>query len=233
MKKICISLIFVLFHSTGCITNKFSLITTLYNEKHEERIKEFITCIDMNLANECVDEIHVIYDTSKDDSENKLLCLLRNRKVYIHNFLGRPSYGYCFELAKNKCKNSRIIIANGDIHFNDSLQLLCDYDLTKKFLALTRWNVSDKGVCSLHKDEGSQDVWIFQLPLPQFKNDSMQMGIPGCDNAIAYRAAEAGLTVLNPCHSIQSFHLGSSNIRTWRPNITVPGPYLLVKHSAL
>jgi hypothetical protein len=102
-----------------------------------------------------------------------------------------------------------------------------------KFLALTRWNVSDKGACSLHRDEGSQDAWIFQSPLPQFINDSMQMGIAGCDNAIAYRAAQAGLMVLNPCHSIQSFHLGSSNIRTWKPNITVPGPYMLVKHATL
>jgi hypothetical protein len=233
MKKAC--LLFIILFSQIIISahNKFSLITTLYNETHEERINEFITCIDINLANDCIDEIHIIYDISKDDSENKLLALLQKRPVHIHTFSGRPSYGFCFNFAKDKCKNTRIIIANGDIYFNNTLHSLDSYDLHMKFLALTRWNVSDKGACSLHRDEGSQDAWIFQSPLPQFINDSMQMGIAGCDNAIAYRAAQAGLMVLNPCHSIQSFHLGSSNIRTWKPNITVPGPYMLVKHATL
>lgn len=216
-----------------CQHEKFSLITTLYNETHEARIKEFITCIDNNLANDRIDDIHVIYDVLKDDSTNQLLTLLQQRAIHIHIFSGRPTYGYCFELAKIHCKNNRIIIANGDIYFNNTLHLLDDYDLNMKFLAITRWNVNADNAISLHRDEGSQDAWIFQVPLPKFTNDEIQMGIVGCDNAIAYRAKEAGLKVLNPCYSIYSFHLGSSNIRTWRPNITAPRPYMTVKHSSL
>lgn len=234
MKKLVL-LIFIILGNQfiECQQSKFSLITTLYNETHDARIAEFITCIDNNLANDCIDDVHIIYDIAKDDHQNKLLSLLKQRKVHIHLFEGRPSYGYCFELAKNHCKNKRIIIANGDIHFNQTLHLLDSYDLRMKFFALTRWNVNEKGEISLHRDEGSQDTWIFELPLPQFSNDTIQMGIAGCDNAIAYRASQAGLKVINPCYSIESFHLGASNVRTWRPNMTAPGPYMVVRHCHL
>jgi hypothetical protein len=122
-----------------------------------------------------------------------------------------------------------VIISNGDIFFNHTLLLLERYDLTNKFLALTRWNVLKGGKLKIFKQykpdgtfwkeasETSQDAWIFQTPLREFKNSAIKIGTPQCDSLIAYQAAQAGLQVINPCLTIQACHLHRSGIRNYSP----------------
>ncbi|HEY4330094.1 MAG TPA: hypothetical protein VGN88_10195 [Phycisphaerae bacterium] len=52
-----------------------------------------------------------------------------------------------------------------------------------------------------------QDAWVFRTPMPQFVLADFPVGnCPGCDNAIAYRAADAGLIPLNLAGTFPIWH---------------------------
>ena len=200
---------------------RFKLLTNLYNEKNNDRIAEYITCLENNLNHESINKIHILYDTSNDDNENKLLAYLKKKNVIISYLKKRQTYQDCFDFA-NKCyPNSKIILCNADIYFNNTLKLLDSYDLTNKFLALTRWDETNDGkLLPLIRPDGSeisnsQD----ETPLRKFENSKIEIGIMGCDRHIAYQAMASGLEVLNPCFSIQCCHLHLSNIRNYDNNL--------------
>jgi hypothetical protein len=202
-------------------TSSFSLITTLYNEKNELRRAEFIQALEHNLAHELIEEICVLYDTSKDDSENLLLKYLKTKPIKVLVIAGRPTFKECFELAEQSYPHSRVIIANGDIYFNRTLQLLVPYNFERTFIALTRWDVTPQGKLVLFKDPfgvpwgASQDAWIFTTPLKKFLKADFALGTYGCDNTIAYWAYKSGLKVVNPALSVQACHLHNSNVRNY------------------
>lgn len=235
LKKLVVS-IFILFSP---LLAKFTLITVLYNETHEQRRQEYVTCLENNLKHPDIGKIHVLYDTDKDDSHNILLNYLKMQNVSITYVKGRPTYGLCFDLANQNYQNCSIILSNADIYFNDTLHQLLDYDLSNKFLAITRWNIKDDGTLELFrqfKQDGSfddamsylsMDVWIFRTPLKQFNNPNFQIGTWACDGYIAYQAYVSGLEVSNPCLSIQCCHLHRSQVRHWIPQ-SIPGAKALI-----
>jgi hypothetical protein len=201
-------------------SSKFKLITTLYNEKHEKRYLEFMTCLEKNLKNPSIDTIHVAYDISKDDANGSvILNYLTSKNIKISYISERASFGDLFEIANKEYPNSKVIVSNADIFFNETLTLLEPYDLRNKFLALTRWNVRGDGTLVEFFARGnSQDTWIFQLPLPKFEIDSIKLGILDCDLAIAYQACKSGLILFNPSLSIQCCHLHLSEMRNYARN---------------
>jgi len=198
-------------------TEKFKLITTLYNETNPIRAQEYIACLEKNLQHQDIDDICVLYDTGKDSqnsTENYVYTFLKNNNIKIITIQDRPTYGYCFDIANTLFPGSKVIISNADIYFNDTLSLLNDYDLTNKFLAITRWDF-------FQTNEASQDVWIFSTPIKHFARDDFKLGIPGCDNYIAYQARASGLTVINPCLSIQCWHVHASGMRNYGPFVSL------------
>ena len=210
------------------LRDKFVLITSLYNETEEVRIAEYIVCMEKNLAHAGIGTIHVFYDTSKDDKEkNILLDYLRAQPVVIHYIAGRPTYHDCFELANLLHPDQPIIIGNADVYYNETLSLLDTYNLTDKFLALTRWNVQEDGSLKIymwpHEKPaiGSQDTWIFKTPIAPFQDKTILIGVPHCDARIAYQANQSGLKVLNPCLSLQCCHVHLSGIRHY---MSLPRP---------
>ncbi len=202
---------------------KFNLIIPLFNEANVERAQEYITCLEKNLANPFIKNICVVYDSSKDSDTNPVLEYIKKKQLHIEYVTGRPTYSYCFRLAEKLYPNSKIILSNADIYFNETLGLLENFNLSNKFLALTRWNVKADGQLELfrqypngkfHKfnSEASQDTWIFETPLKQFKFDDIQIGTMTCDSRIAFQAYDSGLEIYNPCFSIQCCHLHLTNI---------------------
>jgi hypothetical protein len=157
----------------------------------------------------------VLYDVTDDDDDNFLFNYLKTRPVKISLIKGRATYGDFFKIANEKYPSSKIIVTNADIFFNETLWALKDYDLTNKFLALTRWDVLADGSLKMRRDRDSQDTWIFSTPLKKFKNDNVMLGVVGCDPEIAYHAHESGLRVINPCLTIRCCHLHLSNIRNY------------------
>lgn len=198
------------------LAQKFVLLTTLYNEKDEKRRNEFITCIEKNLKHPMIGTVHVFYDTCKDDQENLLLKFLQSKNVKISFIEGRARYVDLFDVANTLYFGRKIIVSNADIYFDETLNLLIPYDLSDKFLALTRWDVDEKGLLKAFSSGGnSQDTWIFQSPIPSFRDKTIKMGILGCENAIAYQSWIARLDVHNPSLSIHCCHLHLSAVRNY------------------
>ncbi len=52
-----------------------------------------------------------------------------------------------------------------------------------------------------------QDAWVFRVPVPVLPRSDFAVGnCPGCDNAIAFRAAEAGLIPVNVAGTFPIWH---------------------------
>lgn len=224
-------------------SKKFILLTVLYNETNPQRLQEYKTCMERNLQHPLIEGIHVLYDLSKDGGQGirgeSLLDYLKTLPITITYIDDRPAFGYCFDLVNTLYPDRKIILSNADIYFNDTLQLLMHYDLTNKFIVLTRWNVQTDGSVKIFAQNDGQgnfdakmsalshDVWIFNTPLKQFPNTNIKMGTWACDGYIAYQAYLAELDVINPCLSVQCCHLHRSGVRHWIPQST-PGLKALV-----
>lgn len=201
--------------------NKFILITVLYNERKSWRVFEYKKCIEKNLQNKMIKKIHVLYDVTNDDEKNEILDYLKVHKVTITPIRNRPSFSAIFNLANRLYPNSKIIISNADIYFNQTLFLLENYDLTGKFLTITRYEDRLTGILKL-RDDGkrrgySQDTWITKTPIPRINAKWIQIGTVGCEQLINYQAYMAGLKIMNPCLSIQCCHLHNSHVRNYQP----------------
>lgn len=200
-------------------TNKFILVTSLYNETQSQRVQEYLTCMEKNLSNQHIAHIHVIYQNVPGE-KSEILDYLVSKNISVDFVSVRPTYGSMFDLINKLYAGKKVIVSNADIYFNETLALLDNYDLTNTFLALSRWQVNADGSLTPYFTTPimySQDTWIFKAPIQKFANDAIELGTCGCDSRIAYQAFLSGMKVLNPCGSIQCCHVHSSGIRNRKP----------------
>jgi hypothetical protein len=196
--------------------NKYKLITTLYNETNRKRIKEYKKCLKRNGNHMLIDEIHVLYDTEKDDSrrQSRLLKFLEKKAGIRSGYIkGRPTYEEMFNYANAQFPGSRIIICNADIYFNETLFLLNDIGLEKMFLVLSRWDLVSGEKARLIHDKlndfnyMSADAWIFKTPLSINFTCDYRLGTMFCDSFLNAQLFKSGLNVYNPCFDVQACHL--------------------------
>ena len=147
---------------------------------------------------------------------NTILKYLKTKPIKLSFVKGRTTFGQCFNIANTSYPNQNIIIANADIYFNETLNYLDEYDLSDKFLCLTRWDVEPNGNLKYFANSiGSYDVWIFKTPIRKFLYDQIKLGTLNCDGAIAHQARVVGLKTSNPCKTVQCCHLHLSPIRNY------------------
>ena len=159
----------------------------------------------------------------------------------IHYVLtgARQTFKSMFEHANLHCADSIVVIANNDIYFDSTLKLLDEFNMTKKCLALLRYDIqSDNSSSKIFKFGGvaradSQDSWIFKTPILIPPTSDFYFGIPGCDNRISYLLHKEGYTVSNPALDIKSHHIHMTGIRTYTRHDTVKRPYLCIEPTTL
>ena len=218
-----LSIILLIVSFNNYAKEKFVLMTMLYNETNEKRIAEYKECINKNISHSLIEEMYVLYDISKDDNNNELFSYLVEQDITITKIKGRATYADFFNLANELYPDQKIILSNADIYFDETLELLLDYDFNNTFLALTRYETDKKtGEQDIRRfgsrkriDSGSQDTWIFKTPIYIFEADKVCMGILGCDNAIVHKAFQQGYKVINPCLTIKCFHNHLSGVRNY------------------
>ncbi len=160
---------------------------------------------------------------------------------------GRATFTELFAMCKPGVIN---ILANSDIFTNrKALALMEVYymaDLEARAshcMALSRYDVLPDGTTKLWAHADSADTWVF-YGVPPVMDIPWTMGMPGIDNRVAYELRNAGLTVINPSKTIQTFHQHQVQWRSYlvdpegrpRTNDTiwrVPGPYAMVHPSEL
>lgn len=199
-----------------------NLYTSFYIDKNPDRQKELEDCLMMNIKCEYIDHIYVITDGTVESD------LLLDDKVTEYSYKYRPTYNTFFEVIRMTSKpDDWNIIANTDIYFDNTLELLDKYKSGKPIcFALCRWEVLKDKIEFLNRPD-SQDSWIFK-GLPRRIDGNFCLGTCGCDNAIAHRFMMSGYNVINPSRSIKTYHLHLSGVRNYNVNHKVKEPYKII-----
>jgi hypothetical protein len=213
---------------------KFCLLVGFYRDRVAERERELISCLERNVANDLFEAVHVVIEEKRPrlPQFSRELPILRHPKVRLVDHGRRSRYADMFAHANCELAGRRVVLANGDIYFDQSLALLADMDLKGRFICLSRWDVQADGSSRLFDHTFSQDVWIFQAPVCSIYSDFC-MGSPRCDSRIAWEARQAGLVVSNPSRSIKAHHLHMSGIRNTKQSREIRGDGLGVPSTTL
>lgn len=194
-----------------------------------KRLNELVTCLETNIGNPHISEIHLFIEDpldryskcleQKDSVFQRLKHALNDKKVHRVDIGKRCVYKNFFDYANANLTGRMVIVSNADIRYDDTLGLLIDVDLTGKFLALSRADRTRTPAIA----KNSQDTWIFTPPLKEFPSDWF-LGPRGSDNRLAYEAVKAGLQVFNPCGGIKTHHMHASQHRVGATTQTLKGP---------
>jgi glycosyltransferase involved in cell wall biosynthesis len=204
--------------------DQFYLITTLYNEKDQERIDEYKLCLERNLQNKNIKEVWILYDISRDDDNNEFYYYLAMLdRVKMIRIEGRPSYNEIFSIANRFTE--KFIIANADVFFDATLQNLERINFNEKIVLLTRWNLSRAGTTELQTYISgaseicpcymSYDALIFRTPLKVSQRNNILFGTWMCDSLIALNMLKDNFKVVNPCLDVILTHVHMSEKRNY------------------
>jgi hypothetical protein len=194
-----------------------NLYISLYLESNLGRRQEFNDCLSKNLANTKIEKIYIL-------KEGEFILEKKSEKIVVYDVLNRPTYNTFFEIInKNTSKDDINIVANSDIYFDESIELVKKYLSDKNCFALSRWELTDPP--QLFAISASQDSWIFKGPVKSNLNGNFNLGIWGCDNKIAFEISKSGYRLTNPSFSIHSYHMHFSNIRNYESNLEIKGPF--------
>lgn len=115
------------------------------------------------------------------------------------------------------------VLANNDILFDSTIFQSSEIP-TSEFWCITRRESDNRfPPCP----EWTQDAWVWKTPAAiELAAANFPLGVPGCDNRIAYEAERAGYQVRNPGSRIRLAHRHASGVR--RPLPRLVGGYAYI-----
>ena len=213
------------------------LVTQYYVPEKGRRRKEIEACLQKNIECDAIDKIVLL---------NETFCAPKHAKIQESIVRMRLTYEtvirWIYELAP---RDTIIAFANADIFLdNDSWRNIWSMDLegVPKFLALLRWNVetTDTADAKLFGPRAdSQDTWVVSSNAVKavtwdWSALNFPFGQGGCDNAITIEMFKKRFLVSNPALTLKTYHLHSSEVRTYNPRNIVDKPmYMHVNPSGL
>lgn len=163
----------------------------------DERNKEVISTINANIDSNLFDNIFIF--SSTEQSLFKIKTIQSQRITYQSIF--------------NNSLDGINVLSNSDILFDDTIHLIQNMN-DVDFFALTRYE--SNGLLHKYNDpyqgSDSQDVWVWKGK-SKITDANFYLGVPGCDNKIAYIAYTSGYNVTNPSRSIKTHHKHKTEIR--------------------
>jgi hypothetical protein len=197
------------------------IIIQTYNEKNPERLDELTLCILQNLENKAVRNVYNLFEGDNDNYLNKII---KNHPKYIGKQLSkRLTYLDAFKFANdNLKKNSIVCLLNLDIMLDEKFNYIeLNKVLNDKTVIANSRHEMDltNGTYFLDKifargfHAHTQDAWFCRTPInikPAVDVD-FELGLVGCDNAIAHRFQISGYTVYNMPERFRVIHV--DNIR--------------------
>ncbi|MEZ6126164.1 MAG: hypothetical protein R3C49_23795 [Planctomycetaceae bacterium] len=185
------------------------LFTSYYHERHPVRQSEIDECLRRNLECSSIDKICILQEPSE--------LPFQDPRIQTRPITERPRYADFFLWIDEVCKPSDIsIIANSDLYFDQSLQMVKSLVRENTCLALSRWDVMKQGRVQLFERGDSQDCWIVRGPVHGVSAD-FPIGVYDCDNRIAWEFERAGYRVVNPAFSLRTYHLHRTRERSYDP----------------
>lgn len=186
-----------------------TLVIQFHRERMLPRLNEFLFCLLNNLGNPNVKNVLNLYE----ESDDFLPDIVRRHPKYKASKIGCwLKFSDVFNFCNKHLQGEICALANLDIMLEKKvwdLSIITD----KTVLALSRHEY-DVETESAVLDENfskilhahTQDVWIFKAPI--LVNDcEFEMGLLGCDNAIAHRLVNSGYKVYNIPETYKVFHV--------------------------
>jgi hypothetical protein len=215
------------------------LITQFFIPKSDIRKNELVQCLKRNIELSVFKKIFLINEKIYTKEEMGLTDKEMNHiNQIIFNNGVRMRYMHAFALAKQFKLKGYIVIANSDIFFDNTLQnniRKTSLSKEKALYALLRFEFNEKKLrdCKIFGPRNdSQDTWIFHsnfLPSDeQILSCNFLLGVPGCDNSIAYIFYKFGYKVYNEPCVIKTYHYHIDQTRSYNSSQRIPTPYLLI-----
>ncbi len=202
------------------------LLTGFYTDEDPARKQELLECLRRNGENTLIHEVHVFLEDPAAERAVATACVESSKlKIRMVQHGRRLSFQDLFEYANRNLAGRRILLANSDIFFDSSLDLLRSRDLCGQLLCLSRWDIQPDGCSMFFENPSSQDAWIFDAPIRRFRSD-FHLGLPGCDNRLAWEAKQVGLSLANPGRSVRANHLHLIRIHRYSATDRLAGPGL-------
>lgn len=222
---------------------KANLFINFYKDKQPTRQAELVACLIKNYLNHELDRMIIVISESDKEYLKQVFKdngIKNTSKAYVIIKNNRPSYNYYF-VASHQYPDDINMIANTDIVIDDAnLRRLKRWNWRNYCLALSRWDYLDNSMDSTltrhYANRDSQDIWIIKGRFKNIPEANFPLGIPSCDNKIAYLLDRYHI-VINPSRSIRTFHYHLTNIRNYvqsgKDRIALPKPYKLLPPSKL
>ena len=215
-----------------------NLFVNYYIAKDESRQKEIDICLQKNLESNLFDRVCIIVDRS-----TRLPAIFQSYQTKsIVQIITidpiQPMFFDLFHLISNYSNDKDInVLSNADIIFDNTIDL-CNNIRSENCYALSRWELNSdlsKNEEQVQVNNDSQDTWIFKGRVKNINTMycDFPMGKMGCDNRIAFEINKAGYNILNPCKSVKTWHLHTSQFRGYTTqerngDTVVPAPYLKI-----
>lgn len=188
---------------------KYILLTTYYKSEDEERNIENKICLEQNILNNHISKIYLfLQSTETIDLPNhpKIEYVKNGKRPTFHDFFKFSNF--IFE------EDTRIIIANSDIYFDETLKLLENINIKNSLITLTRWDLQYNHSSIFYNKYLSQDSWIFSKKINE-QIGQYFIGQHGCDNRLLYELKQDGIEIINPSLSVKSTHVHMSQLRPY------------------
>jgi hypothetical protein len=194
------------------------------------RRAELVSCMQRNIDSGIFDRIVLLneipFDTDcvRETEFTKLIHIHTNKRLNYED-----AFRYLNNFATEQKKKVRCVLSNADIAFDHpSFHHIRRARLGgSTVLASSRFNQEAGSTrASLHHNQrSSQDVWIFDAPNDMIAAVSfpreIQLGLIGCDNAIAGLLVKHGLHLVNTCRYMAAVHVHASGVRTRKHRIKI------------
>lgn len=209
------------------IPDKINLFIQYYVSPNPSRFEEIKKCLQINFNNPFINKIYLLNEREYtndelgniDNTNNKLEQIIINKRL---------SYQDVFNIIEDKQIKGYCILSNSDIFFDKSISILDKTGLAnnKKMFALLRYEykpgLSLKDSPIFDYRACSQDTWIWHSNYNINKEHrhvfDFQLGIPGCDNTVAYLFQALGFNCHNEPLLIKTYHYHTSQVRNYNEN---------------
>jgi len=216
------------------------VLFTQYYQCDEKTRNEIQYCLKQNLNNVLIDKLVVFCEngcfTELNDFCN--LCSLKNKKLLIVPTDDRLSYKQWFDYSFNRYPESIKILANSDIYFDETIDILYKLDYKNNILySCSRIDLSptgelvqstvDKSPESLPiNNTTSQDCWIFKNKLLNFDCDFI-LGYENCDVLLKIKSTSAGCDFVNLYEHMKCIHVDSKQKKVHKKYNLATGDFIL------
>ena len=199
------------------------LVTSLFEEKNAKRRHEYQRCLRANLG--YFDHVIILMESETgafiQEALEGMPVSSRCRLLTVP-ITKRPTLELLFKVANSLAVDRLVAVANADILFNESFDLLLQAELDRTMIVLSRREgyadeedepdnlirLVESGINGL-PNTFSADCWAFRAPLPVAFDAHFEIGTFNCDSYLNKTLSDASMNVYNPCLSLSIDHIHS------------------------